>query len=575
MNSDRKTIIYQTFPRLFGNRNRTCRKNGSLAENGTGKFADFTHRALCEIRQLGVTHIWYAGIIEHATRTAYTAYGIARDHGAAVKGVAGSPYAIRDYYDVDPDLAENVTRRMAEFEELVERTHRAGLKVIIDFVPNHVARHYHSDSRPVTVSSLGRQDNTFKGFDPDNNFYYMPGQALTLHFDAGEGDFEYSEFPAKATGNNCFSLHPSKDDWYDTVKLNYGVDYAGDGSCHFDPVPDTWNKMLDILLFWAGKGVDGFRCDMAGMVPVEFWRRVIPKVKAMRDVCFIAEIYRPELYRDCLRAHFDYLYDKVGLYDTLRDVICGKAGAADITRCWQSVEDIRDHMLYFLENHDEQRIASDFFAGSAEAGFPGMIVAATLHVNPLMIYFGQELGERGMDEEGYSGRDGRTTIFDYWSLDSVRNWINNGQFDGALLTEAQKTLRRAYVRLLNAVCREPAIVKGEFFDLMYVNRDNPYFNDRRQYAFLRKHEQEVILTVANFDGTEQTVRVIIPPEAFRLLHIPDNRPAVRTDLLTGEQSLSTLTEACPYEITVPGYSGKLLKFDCGDRPAPAGKSIRI
>lgn len=563
VNSERKIIIYQTLPRLFGNRNPACRKNGSLAENGSGKFADFTPRVLDEIRQLGVTHIWYTGIIEHATRTAYTAYGMARDHAAAVKGVAGSPYAVRDYYDVDPDLAEDVPRRMAEFEELVERTHRAGLKVIIDFVPNHVARRYHSDARPVTVSSLGQHDNTFRSFDPDNNFYYLPGQALTLHFDAGEEDFEYSEFPARATGNNCFSLHPSKDDWYDTVKLNYGVDCAGDGSCHFDPVPDTWTKMLDILLFWAGKGVDGFRCDMVEMVPVEFWRRVIPEVRATRDVCFIAEIYRPERYRDYLRGHFDFLYDKAGLYDTLRDVICGKAGAAAITRCWQSVEDIRDHMLCFLENHDEQRIASDFFAGSAEAGFPGMIVAATLHVNPLMIYFGQELGERGMDEEGYSGRDGRTTIFDYWSLESIRNWMNGGQFDGALLTGAQKTLRRAYVRLLNAVCREPAIVKGEFFDLMYVNRDSPYFNDRRQYAFLRKYGQEAILTVVNFDPAEQTVRVVIPPEAFRLLHIPDNQPATRTDLFTGEQSLGTLTEACPYEMTVPGYSGKLLKFRYG------------
>ncbi|MDR1675789.1 MAG: alpha-amylase [Tannerella sp.] len=573
MNSEQKMIIYQTLPRLFGNRNRTCRKNGSLSENGTGKMADYTYRALHEIRQLGVTHIWYTGIIEHATQTGYPACGIARDHGALVKGIAGSPYAIRDYYDVDPDLAENVACRMAEFEALVERTHRSGMKVIIDFVANHVARHYYSDAKPITVNNLGRQDNTFTRFDPNNNFYYLPGQALTLHFDAGEEDFEYSEFPAKATGNNCFSLHPSRDDWYDTVKLNYGVDCAGDGSCHFDPVPDTWIKMLDILLFWAGKGVDGFRCDMAEMVPVEFWSWVIPRAGATRDLCFIAEIYRPELYRDYLHAHFDYLYDKVGLYDTLRDVICGRAGAAAITHCWQSVEDIRDHMLHFLENHDEQRIASDFFAGSPEAGFPGLMVAATLHTNPLMIYFGQELGERGMDEEGYSGRDGRTTIFDYWSLESIRNWMNGGLFDGALLTAAQQTLRQACVRLLNVVCREPAIVKGVFFDLMYVNRDNPHFNDHRQYAFLRKHEQEVLLIVVNFDPAEQTVRVIIPPVAFCLLHIPDNQPAIRTDLLTGEQSLSTLTEACPYETTLPGYSGKLLKFKYGFMQTIHGEAL--
>ena len=402
----------------------------------------------------------------------------------------------------------------------------------------------------------------FRSFAPNNNFYYMSGQALTLHFGATEDDFEYSEFPAKATGNDCFSLHPTQNDWYETVKLNYGVDYAGGGVTYFDPTPDTWTKMLDILLFWAGKGVDGFRCDMAEMVPVEFWSWVIPRVKAAaKDICFIAEVYRPERYRDYLwLGGFDCLYDKVGLYDTLRDVICGKTDASAITHCWQNVEGIQEHMLHFLENHDEQRIASDFFAGSAQAGFPGMIVAASMNVNPVMIYFGQELGERGMDEEGFSGRDGRTSIFDYWSLELLQRWINGGRFDGTLLTEEEKDLRRSYAWLLNTVTGEPALAKGAFFDLMYVNRKNPCFNAHRLYAFLRKQEREVILVVANFDPKEQTARIILPPDAFQALDIPDNRAAIRTDLFTGEQSVDTLTEACPYELTVPGYGGRMLKF---------------
>ncbi|WP_102406842.1 alpha-amylase family glycosyl hydrolase [Parabacteroides bouchesdurhonensis] len=557
-----KMTIYQVFPRWFGNLKTTLVKNGDKTENGTGKFSDFTPGVLAKIKELGITHVWYTGVIEHATKTDYTAYGIRKDHSAVVKGKAGSPYAIKDYYDVDPDLADRVGERMAEFEDLVRRTHDAGMKVIMDFVPNHVARQYYSDARLSYVQDLGQQDNTSKAFDPNNNFYYMPGQALILHFGAKEEDFEYSEFPAKVTGNNCFCTSPGKNDWYETVKLNYGIDYMNGGSYHFDPRPDTWNKMLDILLFWAGKGIDGFRCDMAEMVPVEFWNWVIPEVKKVhKDILFIAEVYNPDEYRNYIyTGHFDYLYDKVGLYDTVRAVMCGQSPASDISYCWQSLEGIQKNMLNFLENHDEQRIASDFFAGDPRPGIPGMIVSAAMNTNPVMIYSGQELGERGMDEEGFSGRDGRTTIFDYWSVSSLRNWINDWTFDGTKLTEDQKRLREMYARLLNIVRTEPVIVNGEFYDLMYVNKSNPYFNSHRQYAFMRKYENEVLLVVVNFDKIEQTVRIELPPEVFKALHIRDNKAAQLTDLLTGERSVSTLTDAFPYQVTIPACSGRMLKF---------------
>lgn len=554
-------VIYQVFPRWFGNLNPSPVKNGTIAENGVGKFSAFTAAALAEIKKLGTTHIWYTGVIEHATKTDYSPYGIRKDHNAVVKGKAGSPYAIKDYYDIDPDLADHVPERMSEFEALVQRTHEAGMKVIIDFVPNHVARQYHSDARQVFTEDLGQGDNTSKAFDIHNNFYYLPGQPLELHFGAQQEDFEYSEFPAKVTGNDCFSASPGKNDWYETVKLNYGVNYLDGGSRHFDPLPDTWSKMLDILLFWVSKGVDGFRCDMAEMVPVEFWNWVIPKVKAERNVSFIAEIYNPGEYRNYIyTGHFDYLYDKVGLYDTVRAVMRREAPASHISHCWQSLEGIQQNMLNFLENHDEQRIASDFFAGDARPGIAGMMVSAAMNTNPVMIYAGQELGERGMDEEGFSGRDGRTTIFDYWSIDSLRRWINEGRFDGGGLTEAEKTLRETYRKLLQAVRTEPVISRGIFYDLMYANAANPYFNPNRQYAFMRKYDNEVLLAVVNFDRADQKVRVQIPPEVFKMLHFKDNCAARVTDLLTGETSISTLTDACPYQVVLPAYSGKLLKF---------------
>lgn len=415
-----KVIIYQIFTRLFGNRVEDCRKGGTLAENGCGKMNDFDAATLRRIKSLGITHVWYTGVIRHATVTDYSVHGIPRQHPAVVKGKAGSPYAITDYYDIDPDIAVDVDKRMSEFEALVKRTHKAGMKVIIDFVPNHVARQYRSVCKPEGVRDLGEDDDRNMHFSTENNFYYCWGQPFEADIDLHCGEAEaYSEVPARATGNDCFGNRPGRNDWYETVKLNYGVDYcdAGGRSEHFCPIPDTWNKMTDILLFWAAKGVDGFRCDMAEMVPVAFWAWATDKVKyRYPDIKFIGEVYNPEQYRSYINAGFDWLYDKVGMYDCVRDVICGRRRAGDITSQWQATDDIGGNMLYFLENHDEQRIGSDFFAGDGRKGIPGLMVSALMRQNPVMVYAGQEFGEHGMDEEGFSGRDGRTTIFDYWTV---------------------------------------------------------------------------------------------------------------------------------------------------------------
>ena len=546
-----KHIIYQVFTRLYGNRNTTRKENGSLAENGCGKMNDFTPSALKRIREMGVSHIWYTGVIRHATQTDYTAYGIPKNHPAIVKGKAGSPYAITDYYDVDPDLAVNVEKRMQEFEALIERTHQAGMKVIIDFVPNHVARQYHSICKPEGVKDLGEDDNPQNGFDPQNNFYYCPGQRFTPYFDLYHGEVEpYNEEPAKATGNDCFHNAPGMNDWYETVKLNYGLDYYGGRVGHFKPIPDTWGKMTDILLFWARKGVDGFRCDMAEMVPAEFWHWATDKLKfAYPDIIFIGEVYNPAEYRHYLGAGFDYLYDKVGMYDTLREVMRGHQSTHAITGAWQQTDDIRDHMLYFLENHDEQRIASSFFAGDARRGIPGLVVSALLQQNPVMIYFGQEYGERGMDTEGFSGNDGRTTIFDYWSIDTMVRALWHK------LTKDQKALSIIYNKVLNIARTEKAVVEGVAFDLMYVNGDY-----HRQYAFLRKAGSEVLLVVANFDDLPATMDVTIPAHAFDYLKLKERKSVTAIDLLSGKEIKRTLTRDCYVSVDLEPLGAVVLKF---------------
>ena len=284
-----RPVIYQIFTRLYGNKTKNNKPNGTLQENGSAKMNDITATKLQRISRMGFTHVWFTGLIEHATQTDHTAFGISKDHPAVVKGKAGSPYAIKDYYDIDPDLAVSVPDRMKEFKALLNRTHKAGLKMVIDFVPNHVARHYHSDAAPKGVEDLGEKDDTTKGFDPQNNFYYLPGQQLRTDFARSAAQTEpYVELPAKATGNDCFNASPSRNDWYETVKLNYGIDYQGGRATHFSPTPSTWKKMTDILLFWAEKGVDAFRCDMAEMVPTAFWSHAVAAVKKEHpDVLFI------------------------------------------------------------------------------------------------------------------------------------------------------------------------------------------------------------------------------------------------------------------------------------------------
>ncbi len=529
-----KLIIYQAFPRLLTNDNATCAKAGTFEQNGCGKLEDISTTLLNSIKDLGINALWLTGVIEHATKTAFPEAGIPADNPYVVKGEAGSPYAIKDYYDVAPALAKDPAKRREEFRNLVERTHKAGLKLIIDFVPNHTARQYHSDCAPEGTEDFGANDDSTYFFRPENNYYYITNQRFSPSIPLGEGDAEYIEFPAKATGNDCFNAFPSATDWFETVKLNYGHDY-GDGSEHFEPVPSTWQKMVRILKHWASLGVDGFRCDMVFMVPLPFWHWAIAEVKReYPEVFFIGEIYDIGLYRPFIDyGDFDYLYDKVGLYDTLVGIETMNYSTARLTGCWQAVEGLGGKMLNFLENHDEVRYASDAYGRTPATVLPALVVSSMFSTGPFMLYYGQELGERGEEDEGYAGHNHRTTIFDYWSLATLRRWNNSGIWDDEALTKQERWLRGIYRKVLRLCNEAEAVREGAFFDLMYVNLSHAGFDPHREFAFLRHTQKQKLLILANFGDGDRVSEVVIPKAAFDAAGLPEGSVKA-TDLITGE-----------------------------------------
>ena len=524
-----KEVVYQVFTRLFGNTNTTNKPWGTIEENGVGKFSDFNEKALQEIKDLGVTYIWYTGVPHHDVIRDYTEFGISNDDPDIVKGRAGSPYAVKDYYNVNPDLAENPANRLQEFEALIERTHKAGLKVLIDIVPNHVARNYEGLTNPEGVESFGATDDVTVQYDVDNNFYYNPGEAFEVpewrdgYLPLGGeeqplSDGKFDENPAKWTGNGSRLSRPDVNDWYETVKINYGVSPDGrkdfdelpegfdneDYKAHYEfwkdkKVPSSWVKFKDIALYWTEKGVDGFRYDMAEMVPVEFWSYMNSAIKMVNpDAFLLAEVYNPNLYRDYIhKGKMDYLYDKVALYDTIKNIMQGHGWTDHIVGIQDYKADIEHNMLHFLENHDEQRIASPEFAGSAEKGKPAMVVSATISTSPTMVYFGQEVGEPGAENAGF-GSPSRTSIFDYVGVPTLQRWVNDKEFDGGQSTSEEKELRDFYKRLLNFTINSEALM-GNYAEIHNFNRENVENYNRKLFSFVRWSENEKLIIVANFD----------------------------------------------------------------------------
>lgn len=587
-----KKVIYQVFTRLFGNENTTNKPWGTIKENGVGKFNDFTDKALQEIKDLGVTHIWYTGILHHATITDYTKFGISNDDPDIVKGRAGSPYAVKDYYQVDPDLAVDVNKRMEEFEQLIERTHKAGLKVIIDIVPNHIARAYEGKNNPKGISDFGAKDDKTVVYAKNNNFYYVVGEDFKVPVWkdnylplGGEknplADGKFKEIPAKWTGNGSRKAQPDFYDWYETVKINYGIkpdgtkdfkelpkefnnkDYKAHVAFWKDKnIPDSWIKFKDIALFWLNKGVDGFRFDMAEMVPVEFWSYMNATIKTKYpNTLLLAEVYNPSLYRDYIhKGKMDYLYDKVALYDTIKHIMQGHGLTDNIPKIQEDLSDIEHNMLHFLENHDEQRIASPEFAGSAEKGKPAMVVSATISTSPTLIYFGQEVGEPGNENAGF-GKPSRTSIFDYIGVPHHQKWMNGKKFDGGQLSEKEKKLRDFYKRLLNFTINSSALV-GNYQEIHSFNRSNTKKYNAKVFSFVRWNDDEKLIIISNFDTKNNyAFDLLIPENIISTWNLNDGKYTL-SDQLYGKKTFELIIEngAASVKLKLEALESLILKL---------------
>ncbi|WP_339723253.1 alpha-amylase family protein [uncultured Paraglaciecola sp.] len=572
-----KPVVYQVFTRLFGNTNTNNTPWGTIEENGVGKFSDFTDTALQGIKELGTTHIWYTGVPHHDLITDYSAYGISHDDPDVVKGRAGSPYAVKDYYSVNPDLADDPAKRLQEFEALIARTHKNDMQVIIDIVPNHVARNYKSLAKPEGQSDFGEHDDTSVEYAKDNNFYYVVGQdfQVPLPLDGYQplggdehplADAKFIESPAKWTGNGSRKAQPHFHDWYETVKVNYGV--KPDGSYDFPRlpeqylqlgfeqhaqfwqdkvVPDSWRKFRDITHYWLDKGVDGFRYDMAEMVPVEFWSYLNSSIKMKNPQSFLlAEVYNPELYRQYIQfGKMDYLYDKVEFYDSLKAIMQGKEKGEVLHQIQSGHQDIERHMLHFLENHDEQRIASDDFAGKvggAEMGMPALVVSALISKSPTLLYFGQEVGEDGSEDLGF-GDPSRTSIFDYGAVPAHQRWMNNGKFDGGQLTGSEKALRNFYADVMKISAFHPAML-GEY---MAVEIKADQVADigtgeilsspakDKLVAFVRYTDKQQVLVISHFEQQRSIkLAVVLDNQQLETLGLKTDA-YVAVDLLTGAE----------------------------------------
>ncbi len=246
----------------------------------------------------------------------------------------------------------------------------------------------------------------------------------------------------------------------------------------------------------------------------------------------------------------DALYDKVDLYDTLKAVMQGNASTDNIAANQRQLADIESHMLHFLDNHDEQRVASPQFAGDADKGKPAMLVSALMDRAPAMVYFGQEVGEAGERDMGF-GRQSRTSIFDYCGVPSHQRWMNGGRFDGGQLSDKEKALRDFYKRLLNFTLSAPAL-DGGYAELHKASREAAKGYDKTMFAFARVSQEagQKLIAFSHFDTQAKgKVSLVIPAEVISAWQLADGCYPLCEALYGYETATLRVNDGCG-EVTV-------------------------
>jgi len=322
------------------------------------------------------------------------------------KGVLGSYYSVKDYMSINPEFGT-----MDDFKHLVDQVHQQGMKIIIDWVPNHS-----SWDNPLTVSH------------PE--FY--------LHDSLGG--------------------FVSPFDWTDVIRFDYSN-------------PGLRKYMTDAMKWWYTQtGIDGFRCDVAHMVPVDFWNDLRASLDSIRPVFLVAEADQPFLHEKAFDVTYDWKFHHI-----MNSIASGKMDATMVKKHFAWVDSVYpgdSYLMQFTSNHDENSWNGTEYERMGDGALCFAVLAATIPDIPL-VYTGQE-----------AGLNKRLKFFE-------KDTINWGNY----------SLTSFYQKLIGLKKRNNALRNGDGGRPVFLSTGR----DSAVVAFVRKGDDDKILVLCNLSPLPQAI----------------------------------------------------------------------